>query len=347
MVTMDNARLLIVDDEPAVREILARTLTEAGYECHVSANAQEALRRLSDCEYHLVVSDILMPGITGMELLDDIKASYPDTAVVMVTAVAETVTAVEALKNGASDYLTKPFNLDEVILSVDRSLQIRKLELENREYQEHLEQKLQEQTEAVEETFMGAVRALAGALEAKDRYTQGHSERVTEIAVMIAAEAGLDKRQLEQVKLAGTVHDIGKIGMPESILQKPGRLTAEEYEQVKQHPVIAERILEPVLRDHEVLRIVRHHHERYDGAGYPDGLESEEIPLGARIIGIADAYDAMTSDRPYRMAMTHKEALKNMYDNSGTQFDPPLTDLFIGIEKHLLLCSLPRERKAS
>lgn len=347
MDTRGNTRLLIVDDEQSIRDILARTLKQAGYECQVAVDAADALNRLEKGTYQAVLSDILMPGMTGVELLDRIKNKHPDIAVIMVTAVAETGTAVDALKRGASDYITKPFNLEEVIISVERCLEMRNLELANRDYRDHLEQRVRKQTDEIREMFMGAMRSLAGALEAKDCYTLGHSDRVTEIAVIIAGEAGLSEHEVDQVRLAATVHDIGKIGLPESILQKQGRLTSEEFEQVKKHPDVSERILEPVVRDRDVLAIVRHHHERFDGKGYPDGLKGEEIPLGARIICVADAYDAMTSDRPYRAGVSPEDTRKQMRTNRGTQFDPDLVDLFMKIERQIRCCPVPLERKAS
>ena len=347
METKGRARLLIVDDESSIRDILARTLSHEGYDCHVACDADEALVELGAAPYQLVLSDILMPGRTGIELLEEIKRDYPDTAVVMVTAVAETGTAVDALKRGANNYLTKPFDLEEVLLSVERSLEKRNLELANREYRDHLEKKVNEQTEQARETFLGAIKSLASALEAKDRYTLGHSDRVTERAVIIAGEAGLSERRIEQIRLAGTVHDIGKIGVPESILQKPGRLTEEEYDQVKLHPDTSELILEPIIHDREVLSIVRHHHERFDGRGYPAGLKGEDISLGARIVAIADAYDAMTSDRPYRDGMSLDEAKKQLLSNRGSQFDPSLIEVFISIEEKLRSCPFSVEQKTS
>ncbi len=347
METRAKARLLIVDDERSIREVLTRTLEHEGYQCETAAGADEALELLSDGSFQMVLSDILMPGRTGIELLEDIKRDFPDVAVAMVTAVAETGTAVDALRRGAIDYLTKPFNLEEVLLSVERALRQRNLELANREYRDHLEKKVEEQTDEIRATFMGAIRSLAGALEAKDRYTRGHSDRVTEIAVIMAGRAGLSARQVEQIRLAGTVHDIGKIGVPEAILLKPGRLTEDEYGLVKLHPDRAERILEPIIRDRRVLAVVRHHHERFDGRGYPDGLRGEEIPLGARILAVADTYDAMTSDRPYRDGLTVEQARSQLLANRGSQFDPALIELFTEVENDLHCCPISDSRMAS
>jgi putative nucleotidyltransferase with HDIG domain len=220
-----------------------------------------------------------MPGKSGVELLQEIKNKCPDTAVILVTAVAETQTAINAMKQGASDYVTKPFNLVEVMLSVERALEKNSLLIANRDYQVRLEEKVEQQTEEIRKTFLGAMKALAEALDAKDPYTKGHSMRVTELAVTLAREYGLSEGEQEKIRLAGLVHDIGKIGIPEEILHKPDRLTEKEYEFIKEHPEIGERILKPVISDPEVLEIVRHHHERFSGSGYPEGLAGEDIPI--------------------------------------------------------------------
>ncbi|MHB1389782.1 MAG: response regulator [Thermoleophilia bacterium] len=335
-----DIRILVVDDESAIREVLTRTLQDEGYMCEAADCVDAALERNTLAPADLILTDIMMPGRSGIELLKEIKNSLPDTAVIMVTAVADTETAINAMRMGAYDYVTKPFNLVEVLMSVDRALEKRSLLLDNREYRTHLEQKVEEQTEQIRETYLGAVKSLAQALEAKDPYTNGHSIRVTEVTSTLARELGLSHEKVEQVRLAGLVHDIGKIGVPEVVLHKPGKLTDEEFEYIKNHPAAGEKILKPVIRDKAVLEIVLHHHECYGGGGYPGGLVGEEIPLGARLMAISDAYDAMTSTRPYRGAMTPEKARSQLLANRGSQFDPDLVDLFIRVEEKLPFCPI-------
>lgn len=329
--TRKKGVILLVDDEEMIRRLLSQKLSAEGYRCQQAANAEQALEKLKDDSIELVILDIRMPGKSGVELLPEIKAKYSDTAVVMATAVDDANTAINCMKAGAYDYVTKPFNLEEVSFSVRRALEGRRLKLENRDYQQHLEQKVEEQSQKIRASFFNAVTALAYALEAKDVYTSGHSQRVTEISVAIAKELGLPKESIEKIRLAGLVHDIGKIGVRELVLNKPGSLSEEEYEHVRLHSETGEHILEPLVGDKEILKAVRHHHERYDGAGYPDGLKGERIPLLARIIAVADTFDAMTSERPYRKALTKEAACAEVERCRGTQFDPEAADAFLKV----------------
>ncbi len=340
MKQLTGGSILVVDDEATVRDVLARALEQEGHRCQTAASVEEALEKIEVEGYQVVLADILMPGRTGIDLLAEVRERFPDTKVLMVTAVSDMDTAVRALRMGASDYLTKPFNLEEVCISVKRALEQRRLELIEREYKEHLEKKVQEQTAALRETFFGAITSLAQALDAKDRYTYGHSERVTEIAVILGEEMGLAEGDLEDLRVAGLVHDIGKMGISEEVLNKKGRLTDEEFEQVRKHPALGEQILRPVIQSERVLSFVRHHHERFDGRGYPDGLAGEEIPFGARLLAVADAYDAMTSDRLYRMAMSADEARQQLRENRGGQFDPEIVDVFLAVQEKLHACRL-------
>lgn len=336
----DRSRLLIVDDEGSIREVLNRTFSAEGYDCEEAGCVDEALEKIKASPPQLILSDIMMPGRSGVELLQEIRESDPDTAVIMVTAVADTQTAIEAMKMGAYDYVTKPFNLSEVLMSVERALEKRSLLIANREYRTHLEEKVQQQTSQIRETFLGAVKALAEALEAKDPYTNGHTMRVTELTVTLARGMNLEQQIMEKIKLASQVHDIGKIGIPEEILHKSDKLTDEEFDMIKKHPTMGEKILRPVIKDQTVLKIVRFHHERYSGGGYPSGLAGKEIPIGARILSVADSYDAMTSNRPYRRALTPETARKQLLSNRGSQFDPEVVDLFISIEDMMPFCPM-------
>jgi putative two-component system response regulator len=331
-VTAKKGVILLVDDEAMIRQLLSQKLSPEGYRCEQAANAEQALEKLKkDGSIELVILDIKMPGKSGTELLPEIKAKYPDTAVIMATAVDDASIAINCMKAGAYDYVTKPFNLEEVGFSVKRALEKRRLELENRDYQQHLEQKVEEQAQKIRASFFNAITALAYALEAKDVYTSGHSQRVTEISVAIAKHLGLPSETIEKIRLAGLVHDIGKIGVREAVLNKPGSLSDEEFEHVRLHSVTGERILQPIVDDGEILKAVRHHHERYDGTGYPDGLKGEQIPQLARIIAVADTFDAMTSERPYRKALTKDVACAEVERCRGTQFDPEAADAFLEV----------------
>jgi len=330
--TIKKATILIVDDREAIRRVLYRKLSGEGYQCQEASSADQALDKLRSNLTELVLLDIKMPGKSGVELLPEIRASYPDTAVIMASALTDTSIAIQCMKHGAYDYLIKPFNLDEVFLSVGRALEKRRLELENRDYQQHLEQRVETQARKIRASLISAITALAYALEAKDDYTSGHSQRVAETSVTIAKELGMPLSSIEKIRLAGLVHDIGKIGVRECVLNKLVGLTDEEFHHIQRHCEVGEHILNPIVDDEEILNMVRHHHEHYDGTGYPDGLPGEQIPLGARILAVSDAYDAMTSERPYRGAMSVETAYAEIERGKGTQFDPEVADAFLRIE---------------
>jgi len=253
-----------------------------------------------------------------------VRARWPHVAMMMITAVADVEVAVSCLALGAMDYLTKPFHLEEVRARVAQALERRRLLLENHEYQTDLEHKVRAQARRLEELFLASVQALADALEVKDPYTRGHSVRVAHFSAVIARELGIGGETLRQIELGGHVHDIGKIGVRETVLNKPGQLTDDEYQHVMTHPLLGWRILAPLLGETPVaLNVVRSHHERFDGRGIPDRLTGEEIALEARIAAAADALDAMTSVRPYRRAaLSLEEALAELERSASTQFDP-------------------------
>ena len=319
---------LVVDDEPRLRQVLVHLMKNDGFACMEAANGEEALALLRQHTVTLVMSDLRMPKMDGLELLRQIRGLYPDVAVVMITAVADVEVAVSCLAIGAMDYLTKPFHLEEVRARVAQALEKRRLVLENRGYHESLQEKVGEQARRLEELFLASVQSLAEALEVKDPYTRGHSIRVSHYSVVIAREMELDGELLRQIELGGHVHDIGKIGVREDVLNKPGKLTDAEYEHIMTHPVVGWRILAPLLGETPVaLNIVRSHHERFDGRGVPDRLGGEQIPLEARIAAAADSFDAMTSDRPYRPdGMTLEAAIAEIVRCRGTQFDPTIVE---------------------
>ena len=297
-------RALVVDDEPRLRELMVRVLAREGFECRAAADGAAALRALDAWPAPLVMSDLRMPDVDGVELLRGVRQRHPDTAVVMVTAVADVDTAVRCLGMGAADYLTKPFHLDEVRARVRQALSRRRLVLDNRAHQRALEARVADQARRLERLFLASVASLADALEVKDPYTRGHSLRVGRYAEAIGRAMGLDADTLRQLELGGHLHDLGKIGVREAVLNKAGPLTNEEYAHVMQHPVIGWRLLQPLLEEAPLaLAMVRSHHERHDGRGVPDGLACGAVPLVARIAAVADSFDAMTSHRPYRRGL--------------------------------------------
>ena len=325
-----DRRCLVVDDEPRLRQVLVRLMEADGFTCAEAGTGVEALAQLAREEFPLVVSDLRMPQMDGFELLQQVRARHPDTAVVMITAVADVVVAVRCVAIGAMDYLTKPFHLEEVRARVRQAMEKRRLLLENRDYQQRLEEKVRAQARRLEDLFFASIQSLAQALEVKDAYTRGHSSRVSQYSVVIAHAMGLDDDTVRQVELGGHVHDIGKIGVREAVLNKHGPLTDEEYRHIMSHPVVGWEILRPLLRETPLaLDIVRSHHERVDGTGIPDGLAGDEIPLAARIAAVADSLDAMTSGRPYRArSMTLGDALAEIRRCAGTQFDPDVVHAF-------------------
>jgi response regulator RpfG family c-di-GMP phosphodiesterase len=346
MTNQNKVTVLIVDDEAGIRDILSRKLSAAGFTCLTAPDGLNAMKLLKTGQPDLVLLDVTMPGKSGAAVLKDIKSKYPDIAVIMVTAVADVQVVISLMKAGAYDYVIKPVELNVLLFSIGRALEKRKLKLENRDYQLHLEQKVAEQTCKIRQAFLNAIKSLANALDAKDKYTHGHSERVTGTAVAIAREMAMPQETIEQIELAGLLHDIGKIGISEEILNKPARLTREEFQQVQLHPGIGERILEPLIEDKEILLMIRHHHEYYDGSGYPDGLAggpltqgpadpataragTKRLSAGTMALSVADAYDAMTTDRPYRPAMTIAAACAELEKGKGTQFCPNMVDAFI------------------
>jgi len=267
----------------------------------------------------------------GIALLRETRTRFPELAVVMITAVADVDVAVSCLAVGAMDYLTKPFNIEEVRARVRQALEKRRLVRDLRAYQEQLEERVRAQARQLEELFLGTMQAFAAALEVKDPYTRGHSVRVSQYSVAIARAMALDVESVRQIEIGAQLHDIGKIGVREAVLNKPGPLTDEEYEHIMTHPVVGWRILSPLLSDVPMaLHIVRSHHERFDGRGIPDGLEGSEIPIEARIAAVADAFDAMTSGRAYRQGgrMTLAAAVAEVERCCGTQFDPDVVAAF-------------------
>jgi len=328
-------KMLVVDDEELIREVLAEYFRPPRFACQQASNATEAMQLLAEDTFHLALCDILMPGLNGLELLSLIKAMEADIEVVMLTSIADVKVAVSALRSGACDYVVKPFNGEELQITVERAVEHRRLSIENRNYRKGLEQKVRARTKDLDESNrklkafnIEIINTLVSAIEANDKYTEDHSKRVAELSRGLARAIGLTENIIEDIYLAGLLHDIGKIGIPHHVLNKPGRLTDEEFDRVKEHPVIAQRILSNSTFISNIIPYIRSHHERLDGSGYPDGLRGWQINLGARILAVADAYDAITSSRAYRPARTCEEALQELRRCSGRQFDSMLIESF-------------------
>ena len=323
-------RCLVVDDEPHLRRVLVRVMQADGFVCEEASSGAQAMASLALQPTTLVLTDLHMPEMDGIALLREVRARYPDTAVMMITAVADVGTAVQCLGAGAMDYLTKPFHIEEVRARVRQAIDKRRLIIENHDYQEQLEDRVAIQAHRLEELFLASIQSLADALEVKDPYTHGHSMRVSRYSAVIARALALDSEVVRQIELGGRVHDIGKIGVRESVLNKPGPLTDDEYDHIMTHPMVGWRILSPLLGDTpSALNIVRYHHERFDGGGIPDRLSGSSIPIEARIAAVADTFDAMTSARPYRPGVPLPATIAELRRCAGAQFDPVVVHAFV------------------
>jgi len=324
--------VLVVDDEEFIRALVRERLEIAGYSVGEAANGMEALDKLSASRFSILLTDIRMPEMDGISLLREATSRYPDTAGIVMSAHAELDTAVAALKIGACDYITKPFNFNVLLITIENAIRKKSLEKELQDYQVNLEKKVKEQTDLINSMYVRSIDALIKALEAKDIYTRGHSQRVTMYSVAIGKAMRLQPEQIEILRQAAVLHDLGKIGVREAILNKPGRLTPEEFQEITQHPVVSTRILQPIPFFRPLLPGILHHHERFDGKGYPDGIGGLDIPLESRIMSIADTFDAMTSTRAYRKALSLEEANQEILRCSGTQFDPEIVPVFLRVQ---------------
>jgi HD-GYP domain-containing protein (c-di-GMP phosphodiesterase class II) len=273
----------------------------------------------------------MVPHQSGRKLILELIQRYPDTAIITMTSPVNIEPAVEMMKMGAYDYVIKPVRLNELPIRIWKTLERRNLRIRNREYELSLEKRVEAQTRQIRKAFQNSIKSLAYALEARDEYTGGHSQRVSQYAYLIANRLGTTRKQIEKIRQAALVHDIGKIGIRESVLMKKEDLTDDEFQHIAAHSVIGEHILRPAIDDDDILKMVRHHHERYDGKGYPDGLSGVQIPQGARVLAVADMYDAMTSNRPYRNAVSPESAISELKRQTGYMFDPVVVNAFFQI----------------
>jgi len=333
---MTAERILVVDDEDSIREIVSSMLTAAGFQCRQAGSGVEALAVLNTGEdFALMLSDLMMRDLDGIGLLEQTKIKFPEMPVIMVTAVHDISVALAAIRNGAYDYLLKPFEREQLLAAVRRALETRRLKVENRAYQSNLESLVAARTEQLRQTMNDLERsyditleALGDALDLKDSETEGHSKRVTAFTIAMARAMGLSAERIRVIARGAFLHDIGKMAIPDAILRKPGPLTEEERAIMREHCYRGYQMLRKIPFLTEASEIVYAHQEKFDGTGYPRQLKGEEIPLGARIFAVADTLDAITSDRPYRAAQSIWAAREEIIRFEGSQFDPAVVRVF-------------------
>jgi putative nucleotidyltransferase with HDIG domain len=332
----ETPSILIVDDDASVRDVISVLLKEEGYLTTTVESAELALAYLDKEEVQLVISDMKMPGKDGLWLLDNLRRKFADTAVIMLTGYGDTESAVECLRRGATDYLLKPPRVTDLIRSIERALAKRRIEVARHRYQRRLERRVKEKTaelsvalQNVEGAYNNTLLALVAALDAREHETSDHSQRVVRYTVAVARQLGLKDQELDDIARGALLHDIGKIGVPDAILLKPGKLTPDEWIEMRRHPQVGFDILKTIPFLNVPAEIVLSHQERFDGGGYPRALRNADIHIGARIFAIADTLDAMTCDRPYRKGTTYGAAREEIARCSGTQFDPRCVEAFM------------------
>src|SRR6266481_5415802 len=337
--TIAKPRLLIVDDEVEVRGVLHDLLSDR-YQCAEAASAEEALTQLREKNYELVISDITMSGMTGLEMIPHVKVASPDTVIVMISGMQTIESAINALRLGAFDYLMKPFDLRQAEAAVARALEHHELLAAKQRYENHLEELVEQRTaeldralDSLENAYRSTLQALTSALEARDAETHGHSERVVTFGLRLGREYGLSAAEMKALEFGSLLHDIGKIGVPDAILRKPAKLTDEEWVRMREHPAHGQQILRGIEFLAGASRVVAQHHEKWDGSGYPLGLSGAEIDICARIFSVADAFDAMTSDRVYRKGKSYEAAAQELDVCAGRQFDPKVVEAFHRVPK--------------
>ncbi|KPL06800.1 hypothetical protein AMJ86_07210 [bacterium SM23_57] len=361
------SQLLIVEDDADMLDMLREVFIDAGYRVTTGKDGATGLKRAKDLQIDLILADYRLPDMTGTEMLESLASPHPDAIRIIMTGYADVTVAMDAINRGkVYKFITKPLNLDDLKVIVRRALEHldaikekKRLEKEVLQYSRFLEKQVNTRTASllaanaelalknrelvrqkkeidqlyreIQRNYLGTMTSLCAAIEAKDKYTRGHSDRVFYYALKMAKELRLNKRNVEQLRYASFLHDLGKIGIPDSILMKPGKLTPEEYALVKEHPKVGEKILNPIRFLEKTKNIIRHHHERVDGKGYPDGLDFENMSIEERIIAVADAYDSMRSERPYRGPLSKEEALEILKKEMGKQFCPRCVEVFVRI----------------
>lgn len=336
------ARILAVDDEPAACKLLSLVLAPPAFHCTAASSGEEALEALHRDHFDAVISDLHMPGISGMELLAEVRHLHPHLPFLVTTGVDDTEVAVQAMRCGADDYLIKPLRDSAVLASLESALHKRELERQIENYRQHLEEMVEERTaqlqgalEQVEHSYEDTLQALGAAIDLRDHETGGHSQRVCRYSLEIARAMGWPDKQLKSLARAAYLHDIGKLGIPDGILLKPGPLTETERKFMHQHVQIGFEVVKDIPFLADAAEIILMHHERYDGGGYPRGLKGKEILLGAQIFAVADTLDAITSDRPYHRASSFESARETIRRGAGSQFDPQVVDAFLKIPENI------------
>ena len=332
------AGVLIVDDELSTRKLLAAMLEEGGVRCKTAACADEGLRLLETESVDAVLSDLQMPGISGMQFLAQVRPRYRHLAFLMITGVDDIQVGIEAMKKGADDYLVKPLQIEVVMASLERALEKKRLEQEVENYRRHLEEMVGERTQQlksallqIERSYEDTLEALGAAIDLRDSQTAGHSRRVAMYSTRIARELGATEHELKTIARGAWLHDIGKLATPDAILLKPGALTQEEWRIMQRHAEIGYHLVKRIPFLANAAEIIWTHHERWDGSGYPRGLKAHDIPLGARIFAVADTVDAMTSRRPYRSALSFEEAEEEIRRGSGSRYDSQVATAFLSV----------------
>ena len=332
-----DALILAIDDNPEVLKLMKILLSDE-FDLELASSAEKGLAIMREKSPELVLCDVMMPGMDGHAFSRAVKADdgLKHIPIILVTARTGADMLAEGMQAGADDYISKPFDSVELKARIRALLRIRRVESELAMVNRNLKMRTSDLVDQQRSLFLSTVKSLVSAIDAKDEYTRHHSTRVTEFTLKIAGRMGFSEKETSDLELASLLHDVGKIAVPENILNKPGRLTDQEFALIKEHPSRGESILRPVVELKDISRVVRAHHEHYDGSGYPDGLKGREIPLGARIMSVADAYDSITSERPYRKAASHRFAVKEIIRCSGAQFDPEVIEHFLEISNALV-----------
>ncbi len=325
----------VVDDEPVVQDVLVRAARSWHYDCQAAGNAEQALELLERRLTPIVVTDLRMPGQGGVWLVREVRRRWPEVSIIVLTAGQDHDAARQCLEAGADLYFVKPVKLDEFHHALERTRLGYQQKQAEALYRRRLEKAVHRQTQRVRRTFLSAIDSLVRTIEERDSYTAGHSRRVRSYALLLGQALGLDDRQARQLSLAAKLHDIGKVGVPEAILNKPAALTLAEHLLIREHPIIAERILASIVRSRAVLAGIRGHHERLDGTGYPDGLKGSQIPLLARVIAVVDSFDALTSARAYRAPLSAGQALETLQAAAGSHFQPEFVRAFVALAPRL------------